>query len=151
MISTLSRFKLLHSLWDFGKCLSRVVKKLLSMMVETMPLYGGLNHFIFLFLFLFLLIFLLKSGLNLILSLKPLLEIALLKRSLELSNTYLSDNNLLIRREILSGKFFRKLGGWFDFTLIYSGILPDLLYSRNLRVCWSFYFTYIKYQVWKKS
>ena len=76
-----------------------------------MLLYGGLNHFIFLFLFLYLLIFLLKSGLNLILSLKPLLEIALLKRSLELSNTYLSDNNLLIRREILSGKFFKKLGG----------------------------------------
>ena len=65
---------------------------------------------IFLFLFLFLLISLLETGLNLILSLKLLLESALLLKSLELSNTDLLDDNLLIRREILPGKFFILLG-----------------------------------------
>ena len=50
--------------------------------------------------------FLLKSGLNLILSLKPLLGSVLLQRPLELSNKDLPYDNLLIRREILSGKFF---------------------------------------------
>ena len=32
----------------------------------------------------------------------------------------------MIGWEILSGKFFIKLVEWFDFTLIYSGILPGL-------------------------
>ena len=62
-----------------------------------------------------------------ILSLKPLLESALLEKSLDLSNTDLSDDNLLIRREMLPGKFFVVLGGWLGVTLIYSGILPGLL------------------------
>ena len=70
--------KILYSLCDFEECLSRIVKNFLPMLVQTLLLYGRLNHMIFLFLFLFLLIFLLKSGLNLILSLKPLLENALL-------------------------------------------------------------------------
>ena len=81
------------------------------MLVETLLLYGGLNHMIFRFLFLFILIFLLETKLNLILSLKPLLESALLEKSLDLSNTDLSDDNLLIRREMLPGKFFVVLGG----------------------------------------
>ena len=97
------------------------------MFVETLLLYGGLNDMIFPFLSLFLLIFLLKSGLILIWSLKPLLERILLQRSIELSNTDLSADNLLITREKLSGKFCIILVGWFNFRLIYSGILPGLL------------------------
>ena len=76
------------------------------MLVETLLLYGRLKYMIYLFLLLPLLMFLLKSGLNLILSLKPLLESVLLQRPLELSNKDLPYDNLLIRREILSGKFF---------------------------------------------
>ena len=63
--------KILYSLCDFEKCLSKIVKKILPMLVQTLLLYGRLNHMIFLFLFLFLLIFLLKSELNLMLYLKP--------------------------------------------------------------------------------
>ena len=66
---------------------------------------------IFFLLFLLLLIFLLKYGSDLILSLKPLLESALL------STTDLSNDNSLIRREILLGKFLIILSGWFDFTV----------------------------------
>ena len=58
LIFTLFRLQILYSLCDFGKCLSRIVKKLLPMLVETLLLYGGLNHMIFLFLLLLLLIFL---------------------------------------------------------------------------------------------
>ena len=76
------------------------------MLVETLLLYGRLKYMIYLFLLLPLLMFLLKSGLNLILSLKPLLGSVLLQRPLELSNKDLPYDNLLIRREILSGKFF---------------------------------------------
>ena len=76
------------------------------MLVETLLLYGRLKYMIYLFLLLPLLLFLLKSGLNLILSLKPLLGSVLLQRPLELSNKDLPYDNLLIRREILSGKFF---------------------------------------------
>ena len=39
----------------------------------------------------------------------------------------LSDDNLMIRRETLSGKFFIILSGWFDLTLLYSGMLPGFL------------------------
>ena len=81
---------------------------------------------IFLFLFPFLLIFLLKSGLNFNFIFKRL-ESALLWRSLELPGTDLSDDNLLIRREILSGKFFVLFCERFKFTLIHSDIFPGLI------------------------
>ena len=126
LILTLFQLKILYSSCDFGKCLSSIAKKLLPMLVETLMLYGGLNHMIFLFLFLFLLIFLLKSGLNFNFIFKRL-ESTLLWRSLELASTDLPDDNLLIQREILSGKFSVLLGGWFNFTLIHSGILPGLI------------------------
>ena len=55
------------------------------------------------------------------------LERALLNNSLELLKTVLSDNNLLIGRKILSGRFFIMLHEWLKFTLMYNGLLSGLL------------------------
>ena len=66
---------------------------LLPMLVETLLLYRGLNHMVFLFLFLLPLIFLLKSESNLILSLKPLLESALLRYIQKIHNFKFSLTN----------------------------------------------------------
>ena len=103
--------------------------------ITTLQLYGGLNHTIFCRLFLLRLRSLFsESGWNLILWSNPLLEKVLLINSLELLKTVLSDENLFIRREILSGRFFIMLGGWLEYTLIYNGLLSDLLYGSYLSV-----------------
>ena len=53
------------------------------------------------------------------LSSNPLLGRVLLNNSLKWLKTVLSDEYLLIRREIPSGRFFITLYGWLEFTLMY--------------------------------
>ena len=63
-----------------------------------------------------------------------MLERALLNNSLELLKTVLSDYNLFIRQEILSGRFFIMLRRWLESTLMYCGLLSGLLYGSYLLV-----------------
>ena len=58
----------------------------------------------------------------------------MLNNFLELLKTVLSYDNLFIRQEILSGRFFLILGGWLEFTLLYNGLLSGLLYGLRLPV-----------------
>ena len=73
-----------------------------------------------------------KNFLPILVATNPLLKKALLNNFLELLKTVLSDDNLFIRQETLSGKFFIILGGYLEFTLMYNGLLSGLLYGLYL-------------------
>ena len=130
--------------YDWKLCLTYVIlenvylkssKSFSPMLVATLQLYGGLNHTIFRPLFLLWLRSLFPvSGWNLILWTNLLLERALLNNFLELLNTVLSDDNLFIRQEMLSGRFFIMLGGWLEFTFMYNDLASGLLYGLYLPV-----------------
>ena len=64
----------------------------------------------------------------------PLLDGALLNNFLELLKMVSSDDNLFIRLEILSERFFIILGGCLEFTLMQNGLLSGLLCGLYLPV-----------------
>ena len=97
------------------------------MLVETLPLYGGLNHMIFYYLILTSIDILAKIWIEFDIIFKTTGSKCIIIKIFRIVKYSLSDDNLLIQREILSGKFFLKLGGWFNYTLIYSCILPGFL------------------------
>ena len=108
-----------HILWSwcvFGNSWPSHLKNLLPIFVETLRLYGGLNHIVFLFLFLVLLVTADTSFCcwNVVLCLNSLSANALRYKYLDLLNIFSSADKLLILLDILLVKLLIIFGRWLD-------------------------------------
>ena len=131
-----SRFALTFSLFLPNIKLPSRFKNFLLILVETLRLYDGLNHIVFLFLLLVSFVTVDRSFYcwNVISCLNSLSANAVLYTSLDLLNVVSSADRLLILLDTLLGRFLIMFGGWLETMLIYNGLLSGFLYGWYLPV-----------------